>query len=108
MNGPIPSAPKAAMAAGVGAAANKAGVALFTAASVVCADSATATSRVNGSVNTSSLFASGLAACSASKNGRMLASGIRGVLRGRLAGFASMAAAWRARRGGDKRRARAK
>jgi hypothetical protein len=37
------------MAAGVGAAANSPGVQRFTAASVVCADSTTATSRVKGS-----------------------------------------------------------
>ncbi len=47
---PIPSAPSAAIAAGVGAAANSAGVALFTEASVAWAESTTATSSVNGSV----------------------------------------------------------
>ncbi len=44
MCAPTPSAPSAAMAAGVGAAANRAGVTLFTIASVVCADNTTATS----------------------------------------------------------------
>ena len=50
MNGPIPASPSAAIACGVGAAANSAGVALFTAASVVCADSTTETSSSNGFV----------------------------------------------------------
>ena len=56
---PIASAPSATMAAGVGAAANRPRVARFTAASVVCAERTTATSRVNGSENSSSVSASG-------------------------------------------------
>ena len=46
----MPSAPNAAMAAGVGAAANSPAVAMLTETSVVCADSTTATSNVNSSV----------------------------------------------------------
>ena len=42
------SSPSAAILAGVSAAANRAGVALLTPASVACADSTTATSSVNG------------------------------------------------------------
>ena len=41
--------------AGVSARAKRAGVALFTPASVACADSTTATSRVNGLMNSSSV-----------------------------------------------------
>ena len=42
------ASPSATISAGVSAAANSAGVALLTPASVACADSTTATSRVNG------------------------------------------------------------
>ena len=42
------ASPSAAILAGVSAAANSAGVALLTPASVACADSTTATSSVNG------------------------------------------------------------
>ena len=59
MCAPTASAPSATIADGVGAAANRVRPARFTAASVVCADSTTATSRVYGSVNSSSLDPTG-------------------------------------------------
>ena len=49
------SSPSASIFAGVSASANSAGVALLTPASVACADSTTATSSVNGLMNSSSV-----------------------------------------------------
>ncbi len=57
-----PSSPSATIASGVGAAANRPRVALLTPASVACAESTTATSKVKGSVCSSSPLGSGLAA----------------------------------------------
>src|SRR5262249_44132794 len=54
--------PNAAIFSGVSAAANSAGVALLTPASVACAESTTATSSVNGLMCLSSPLGSGLAA----------------------------------------------
>src|SRR6266699_3659371 len=54
------SSPSAAIFSGVSAAANSAGVALLTPASVACADNTTATSSVNGLTYCSSVFGSGL------------------------------------------------
>ena len=56
------SSPNAAIFCGVSAAANSAGVALLTPASVACAESTTATSRVNGLTCLSSPLGSGMAA----------------------------------------------
>src|SRR5262249_9864596 len=56
------SSPSAAILAGVSAAANKAGVALLTPASVACAESTTAISSVNGLRCSSSVCGSGSAA----------------------------------------------
>src|SRR6185312_7663696 len=67
------SSPSAAIFSGVSATANSAGVALFTPASVACADSTTATSRVKGLMYWSSPFGSGLAAASRSKIASVLA-----------------------------------
>ena len=49
------SSPSASILSGVSASANNAGVALLTPTSVACADSTTATSRVNGLMNSSSV-----------------------------------------------------
>jgi hypothetical protein len=64
--GAMPASPSAAIAAGSGAAAKRAGVQRFTAASVVWAESTTATSSSNGSWWASSLSGSGLASARAS------------------------------------------
>src|SRR6185437_1107665 len=56
------SSPSATIFSGVSAAANNAGVALLTPASVACADNTTATSSVNGLKYLSSVLGSGLAA----------------------------------------------
>src|SRR5262249_48364896 len=56
------SSPSVAIFSGVSAAANSAGVALLTPASVACAESTTATSNVNGLMCLSSPLGSGLAA----------------------------------------------
>src|SRR6185436_20520115 len=55
------SSPSAAIFSGVSAAANSAGVALLTPASVACADSTTATSSVYGLTYCSSVCGPGLA-----------------------------------------------
>ena len=49
------ASPSATIFAGVSASANKAGVALLTPTSVACADKTTATRRVNGLMNSSSV-----------------------------------------------------
>src|SRR5712675_148099 len=56
------ASPSATILAGVSAAANSAGVALLTPASVACADRTTATNKVNGVMYCSSPTGSGLAA----------------------------------------------
>src|SRR6202162_4861893 len=56
------ASPSATIFSGVSAAANSAGVALLTPASVACAESTTATSKVNGLTYCSSPLGSGLAA----------------------------------------------
>ena len=58
------SSPSASIFCGVSAIANKAGVALLTPTSVACADSTTATSRVNGLMNSSSVLGIGRLAAS--------------------------------------------
>src|ERR1044072_6339747 len=55
------SSPSAAIFSGVSAAANSAGVALLTPASVACAESTTATSSVQGLTDFSSVVGAGLA-----------------------------------------------
>src|ERR1700685_3489028 len=67
------SSPSAAYFLGVSAIANNAGVALFTPASVACADSTTATSSVKGLMYLSSPFGVGLAAARRSKLASVLA-----------------------------------
>ena len=67
------STPSAAIFSGVSAMANSAGVALFTPASVACADSTTATSSVKGLTYLSSPFGAGLAAANRSKIASVLA-----------------------------------
>ena len=59
----ILSTPSSTIFSGVSASLNSAGVALLTPASVACADSTTATSRVKGLVATSSPLGSGLSRC---------------------------------------------
>ena len=61
------SSPRSSIACGVSANANRAGVALLTPASVACAESTTATSRVKAFDATSSPFGSGSAAWKRSK-----------------------------------------
>ncbi len=56
------SSPSAAIFSGVSASSNSAGVALFTPASVACAESTTATRSVNGLTCCNSPFGSGIAA----------------------------------------------
>jgi hypothetical protein len=63
----------AAIFCGVSAMANSPGVTLLTPASVVCADSTTATRRVNGLTYSSSPFGAGLAAANSSKIASVLA-----------------------------------
>src|ERR1700722_2696015 len=65
--------PRAAIFSGVSAIANRVGVALFTPASVACADSTTATSRVKGLMYWSSPFGAGWAAANRSKIASVLA-----------------------------------
>src|ERR1700723_3095201 len=67
------SSPRATIFSGVSAIANNAGVALFTPASVACADSTTATSSVKGLMYLSSPFGVGLAAARRSKIASVLA-----------------------------------
>src|SRR6478736_1505838 len=61
MNSRTRSSPSAAIFSGVPAAANSAGVALLTPASVACAESTTATSSVYGLIDLSSVVGAGLA-----------------------------------------------
>src|SRR3954447_12946494 len=61
MNSRTCSSPSAAIFSGVSAAANSAGVALLTPASVACAESTTATSSVYGLMCASSVLGAGLA-----------------------------------------------
>src|SRR3954447_1191610 len=61
MNSRTRSSPSATIFSGVSAAANNAGVALFTPASVACAESTTATSSVYGLRELSSVVGAGLA-----------------------------------------------
>src|SRR5262249_49884708 len=82
------SSPSAAIFSGVSAAANSAGVALLTPASVACAESTTATSSVNGWMCLSSPLGSGLAAWK-----RRNASSISAVVH---CGSAPAAATWSA------------
>src|ERR1700687_3281177 len=67
------STPRAAIFSGVSAMANSPGVALFTPASVYCADRTTATSNVKGLMYWSSPFGVGLAAARRSKIASVLA-----------------------------------
>src|SRR3954462_1645018 len=73
----------AAIFSGVSAAANSAGVALLTPASVACAESTTATSSVNGLTYCSSVFGAGLA----SRNRRNASSTSAGVQALGFSGF---------------------
>src|SRR6266700_5679295 len=87
------SSPSAAILAGVSAAANRAGVALLTPASVACADSTTATNNVNGVTYCSSPTGSGLAAWK-----RRNPSSISALVQGRdspAAGLRPIAGRWR-------------
>src|SRR3954454_22750367 len=61
MNSRTRSSPSAAIFSGVSAAANSAGVALLTPASVACAERTTATSNVYGLMCASSVFGAELA-----------------------------------------------
>jgi hypothetical protein len=69
------SSPNAAIFCGVSAAANSAGVALLTPASVACAESTTATSKVNGLTCLSSPLGSGMAAWKR-RNASAIAAGV--------------------------------
>src|ERR1041384_6054896 len=60
MNSRTRSSPSATIFSGLSAAANSAGVALFTPASVACAESATATRSVYGLIELSSVVGAGL------------------------------------------------
>src|SRR3954464_5392915 len=74
----ILSSPSAAIVSGVSAAANSAGVALLTPASVACADSTTATSSVNGLTYCSSVFGAGLA-CRKRRNASSTSAGVQAL-----------------------------
>src|SRR5690606_14678846 len=80
------SSPRAIIFSGVSAILNRERVALFTPASVACAESTTATRRVYGLWYSSSLFGSGLAAANRRKISRM-ASGFSFALGLRRAGL---------------------
>src|SRR5689334_16921282 len=79
MNSRTFSSPSATIFSGVSAAANSAGVALLTPASVAWADSTTATSRVNGLTYCSSPRGSALAAAKR-RNASVTSSGVQGLM----------------------------
>ena len=88
-----------ASSAGVSASANRAGVALLTPTSVACADSTTATSRVNGLMNSSSVCGIGRVAGEPAVEFRGLA-----FREGRIAASLEADAAGSTNRAGAKRR----